>query len=163
MSQTTPISYSSLARSRISDRREDAKVKGTRKVGGVGKSGKRKGQLPPIFFFMFALSQFSGPDYLGAWNTLTAIGVVKRLTNLNIRALEKSILKVCFVNCTRWSWKKKTERRFTKNVEYYRIGIMRTLLRLTDVTTTSVDVIIRVKVNKVSLPSEAMSRNLLSF
>ena len=162
MSQTTPISYSYIACSRLSDRGEDAKVKGTRKVGGAGKSGKRKGQFPPVFF-MFTLSQFSRPDYLGAWNTLTAIGVVKRLTNLNIRALEKSILKVCFINCTRWSWKKNTERIFTKKAEYYRIGIMRTLVRLTDVTTTCVDVIIRVKVNKVSLPSGAVSRNLLSF
>ena len=51
-------------------------MKGTQKVGGAGKSGKRKGQFPPVFLFMFTLSQFSGPDYLGAWNTLTAIGVV---------------------------------------------------------------------------------------
>ena len=40
--------------SRLSDSEEDAKVKGTRKVGGAGK--------------MLALSQLSGPDYLGAWN-----------------------------------------------------------------------------------------------
>ena len=51
-------------------------MKGTQKVGGAGKSGKREGQFPPVFLFMFALSQFSGSDYLGAWNTLTAIGVV---------------------------------------------------------------------------------------
>ena len=76
MSQTTPISYSYIACSRLSDRGGDAKVKGTQKVGGAGKSGKRKGQFPPVFLFMFTLSQFSGPDYLGAWNTLTAIGVV---------------------------------------------------------------------------------------
>ena len=75
-SQTTPISNSYIARSRLSDRGENAKVKSTRKVGGAGKSGKRKGQFPPVFF-KFALSQFSGPDYLGAWNTQTAIGVVK--------------------------------------------------------------------------------------
>ena len=26
------------------------------------------GWFPPVFFLMFALSQFSGPDYLRAWN-----------------------------------------------------------------------------------------------
>ena len=55
---------------------EDAKEKGTRKVGGVVKR-KKKGAVPrllsPIssrFIFVFALSEFSGPDYLGAWNRL---------------------------------------------------------------------------------------------
>ena len=57
-----PAVHNALACSRFSDSGEDAKVKGTQKVGGTG---KRKG------FFMFALSQFSGPDYLGAWNRLT--------------------------------------------------------------------------------------------
>ena len=42
---------------------ENVKVKGTRKVGGAGK-------FPLILFFVFVLSQFSGPDYLGAWNRL---------------------------------------------------------------------------------------------
>ena len=42
---------------RLSDSGEDAKVKGTLKVGGAGKRRKD----------MFALSQFS---YLGAWNRL---------------------------------------------------------------------------------------------
>ena len=40
----------------------DAKEKGTGKVGGAGK-------FPPVLF-VFALFQFSGPDYLGAWNRL---------------------------------------------------------------------------------------------
>ena len=58
--------------SRLSDSGEDAKEKGTRKVGGAGerKSRPRSPQFPPVFFFVFALSQFSGPDYLGAWNRL---------------------------------------------------------------------------------------------
>ena len=63
-----------LACSRVSDSREDKKLKGTRKVGGAGKR-KKEGIAPPLpvssrFIFMFALSQFSGPDYLGAWNRL---------------------------------------------------------------------------------------------
>ena len=61
-----------LACSRLSDSWEDAKVKGTRKVGGVGKR-KKPPLLSPVssrFIFVFALSQFSGLDYLGAWNRL---------------------------------------------------------------------------------------------
>ena len=68
---------------------EDAKKKATRKVGGAEKR-KKKGQrtcnhffydpFPPTLFspvssrfiFVFAFSQFSGPDYLGAWNRLPA-------------------------------------------------------------------------------------------
>ena len=45
-----------IACSRLSDRGEDAKVKGTRKVGGAEKSGKRKGQFPPVFFYVRAFS-----------------------------------------------------------------------------------------------------------
>ena len=59
--------YLVLACSRLSDSGEDAKVKGTRKVGGAKK-------LSPVSFriiFVFALSQFSGPDYLGTRNRLT--------------------------------------------------------------------------------------------
>jgi len=52
--------------SRLSDSGEDAKEKGTRKVGGAGKRKKE------AFIFVFALSQFSGPDYLGAWNRLSS-------------------------------------------------------------------------------------------
>ena len=50
----------SLAFSRLSDSGEDAKVKGTRKVGGAGKRKKRR---------VFTLSQFSGLNYLGAWKS----------------------------------------------------------------------------------------------
>ena len=42
---------------------ENAKVKHTGKVG-------RAGKFPLALFFVFALSQFSGPDYLRAWNGL---------------------------------------------------------------------------------------------
>ena len=61
-----------LACSRLSDSWEDAKVKSTRKVGGVGKR-KKPPLLSPVssrVIFVFALSQFSGLDYLGAWNRL---------------------------------------------------------------------------------------------
>ena len=54
-----------LACFRLSDGGEDAKVKGTRKVGGAGRGGLVSTRF---FFLMFALSQFSGPDYLRAWN-----------------------------------------------------------------------------------------------
>ena len=69
----------SLACSRLSYSGEDAKVKGMRKVGGAGKRKKEGISALPLFsfhpcffflFFMFALSQFSGPDSLGAWNRL---------------------------------------------------------------------------------------------
>ena len=48
-----------VACSMLSDSGEDAKGKGTRKVGGAFR-----------FIFVFVLSQFSRPDYLGAWNRL---------------------------------------------------------------------------------------------
>ena len=51
--------FSSLC-SRLSDSGEDAKEKGRRKVGGVSSR----------FSFVFALSRFSGPDDLRAWNRL---------------------------------------------------------------------------------------------
>ena len=63
-----------LACSRLSDSREQAKEKSTRKVGGREK--EKEGpllQLSPVssrFIFVFALSQVSGPDDLGAWNWL---------------------------------------------------------------------------------------------
>ena len=57
-----PVGFQ-LACSRLSDRVEDAKVTGMRKVAGR--------LLSPVSSrFMFELSQFSGPDYLGAWNRL---------------------------------------------------------------------------------------------
>ena len=68
-----------VACSRLSDTGEDAKEKGTRKVGGAEK--REKEGPPPLspvssrVIFVFALSQFSGPDYLGAWNGLERWGV----------------------------------------------------------------------------------------
>ena len=73
-----------VACSRLSDSEEEAKEKGTRKVGGAGRGGagkrkKEKGrvrdrpcspQFPPVLFSCLRFSQFSGPDYLGAWNRL---------------------------------------------------------------------------------------------
>ena len=59
--------YLELSCSRLSDSGEDAEVKGTRKVGGAKK-------LFPVsfrFILVYALSQISGSDYLGAWNRLT--------------------------------------------------------------------------------------------
>ena len=61
-----------LACFRLSDGGEDAKVKGTRKVGGAGRVG-----FHPFFSLMFALSQFSGPDYLRAWNRKNEAGYVR--------------------------------------------------------------------------------------
>ena len=60
------VAIGGIACSRLSDNGEDGKVKGKRKVGVVGK--RKKEGFPP--FFMLALSQFSGPDYLGARNRL---------------------------------------------------------------------------------------------
>ena len=59
--------YLELSCSRLSGSGEDAKVKGTRKVGGA----KKLSSVSFRFIFVFALSQFSVPDYLGAWNRLT--------------------------------------------------------------------------------------------
>ena len=56
-----------IACSRLSDSGEGAKEKGTQKVGGAG---KRKKEGISRFIFVFALSQFGGPDYLRAWNRL---------------------------------------------------------------------------------------------
>ena len=50
-------------------------MKGARKVGGAG-----KGVLFPVsprFLFVFALSQFRGPDYLGAWEKPEGIRKVR--------------------------------------------------------------------------------------
>ena len=48
----------SLACSRLSDSGEDAKEKGTRKVGGAGKR-KKEGRVSSRFIFRLALSQLS--------------------------------------------------------------------------------------------------------
>ena len=49
---------------------EHAKEKGTRKVGGAGKKKRKRKEVSSRFIFVFAVSQFSGPDYFGAWNRL---------------------------------------------------------------------------------------------
>ena len=49
---------------------EHAKEKGTRKVGGAGKKKRKRKGVSSRFIFVFAVSQFSGPDYFGAWNRL---------------------------------------------------------------------------------------------
>ena len=59
-----------LACSRLSDSGEDAKVKGTRKVGGAKKGKPLLSSVSSRFTFVFALSQFSGLNYLEAWNRL---------------------------------------------------------------------------------------------
>ena len=62
-----------IACSRLSDSGEDMKEKDTRKVGGAKKRKRKKPLLSPVssrFIFVFALSQFSRPDYLRAWNRL---------------------------------------------------------------------------------------------
>ena len=58
---------------------KNAKVKRTGKVGGAGK-------FPLVLFIMFVLSQFSRPDYLGAWNRLRYF-VWVYLTLLNVLSL----------------------------------------------------------------------------
>ena len=62
-----------IACSRLSDSGEDTKEKDTRKVGGAKKRKRKKPLLSQVssrFIFVFALSQFSRPDYLRAWNSL---------------------------------------------------------------------------------------------
>ena len=97
---------SQLACSRLSDSGEDAKVQGARKWWRAGKKGKgRKGETapppPPLSsflpsFFLFALSQFRGPDYLGAWNTLPLSmkqeAKIMRICSVIIYPLEKKFI-----------------------------------------------------------------------
>ena len=76
--QTDVLFLIFLASFRLSDSGEDAKVKRHAKSWRGGKKRREKGKEPPLllspvssrFIFVFALSQFSGPDYLGAWNRL---------------------------------------------------------------------------------------------
>ena len=54
--------------------------KGVQNVGRAGKRKKEGTESSPLpvssrFIFVFALSQFSGPDCLGAWNRLVAGGI----------------------------------------------------------------------------------------
>ena len=62
---------------RLSDSGEDTKVKGTQKVGGAGKRPPLLSPVSSHFIFMFGLSQFSGPDYLRAWNSLAQCSDLK--------------------------------------------------------------------------------------
>ena len=64
------LAYLYLACSRLSDSRDDARVMGTRKVSSLY-------LFIYLFIFTFALSQFSGPNYLGAWNRLTCNPIKK--------------------------------------------------------------------------------------
>ena len=63
-----------LACSGLSDSGQKAKEKSTRKVSGREKEKEEPLlKLSPVssrLIFVFALSQFSGPDDLGAWNWL---------------------------------------------------------------------------------------------
>ena len=76
--QTDVLFLIFLASFRLSDSGEDAKVKRHAKSWRGGKKRREKGKEPPLllspvssrFIFVFALSQFSEPDYLGAWNRL---------------------------------------------------------------------------------------------
>ena len=50
------------------------------RLSDSGKGAKEAGagrpsspQFPPVVFFLSALSQFCGPDYLGAWNRLVVL------------------------------------------------------------------------------------------
>ena len=76
--QTDVLFLIFLASFRLSDSGEDAKVKRHAKSWRGGKKRREKGKEPPLllspvssrFIFVFVLSQFSGLDYLGAWNRL---------------------------------------------------------------------------------------------
>ena len=84
--------------SRLSDSGEEAKVKGTRKVGGMGKREKEAPALPSFlpFYFVFALFQFSGPDYLRAWNRLNCLQM----------SFQKQLIFVSYLKTltTAWCW-----------------------------------------------------------
>ena len=91
-----------IACSRLSDSGEDTKERDTRKVGGAKKRKRKKPLLSPVssrFIFVFALSQFSGPDYLRAWNRLhcTMKGKVDGLWNKIFMGIFRSTLHVFFL------------------------------------------------------------------
>ena len=68
-------------------------MKGKRKVG---EAGKRKALISPVssrFIFLFALSEFSGPDHLGAWNR-PLLSVNRGLT---VSATLKEIIRDLFL------------------------------------------------------------------
>ena len=58
---------------RLSDSGEGAKEKGTQKAGWGWRGPPSSPQFPPVVSFLSALSQFCGPDYLGAWNRLVVL------------------------------------------------------------------------------------------
>ena len=58
---------------RLSDSGDDARKWNTREKLAGREKGKREG-ICSRFIFVFALSQFSGPDYLGAWKRLWFCG-----------------------------------------------------------------------------------------
>ena len=66
--------YIKVACSRVSDSEKDAKKKNKKnKKHAKSWRGAKKEKVSPVsprFIFVFALYQFSGPDYLGAWNRL---------------------------------------------------------------------------------------------
>ena len=64
--ETLIIAKDDLACSRLSDSGEDAKVYGARKWG----RGRKKEKVSSRIFFVFPLSQFRRPYYLGTWNRL---------------------------------------------------------------------------------------------
>ena len=74
---------------RLSDSEEDTRVKGLQKVSGAGKRPPLLSPVSSHFIFMFALSQFSGPDYLRAWKLLA------QCSNLTILL----ILRCSFQRC----------------------------------------------------------------
>ena len=59
--------------SRLSDSGEGAKEKGTQKAGWGGRGPPLLSPVSSRCFFLSALSQFCGPDYLGAWNRLVVL------------------------------------------------------------------------------------------
>ena len=71
-----------LACSRLSDSGEDAKVKGTRKFGGAKKGKPLLSSVSSRFTFVFVLSQFSGLNYLEAWNRLWLCRLVLQILTL---------------------------------------------------------------------------------
>ena len=84
-----------IACSRLSDSGKDTKEKDTRKVGGA----KKLSPVSSCFIFVFALSQFSGPNYLRAWNRLhcTMKGKVDGLWNKIFMGIFRSTLHVFFL------------------------------------------------------------------